>query len=481
MLFRRAEGLRYFIRPCEPTTIVVDVTHRGSRTALNREQCALLARLTSWASASELGVDASVLQWLVARDLVYFSSSAKPPGHVLGHAPLADPHGPVALRRNLRLRPLIVRGGVSALPFMPRVGTLDGEGAELAGIEARRRARRRSRPHADRLLREACRAGCARSCRGSDGRHTRSELGELVDLLDLVGLLENATPATWSHNSAQVTWIGHAGLLYEAGGQRVVIDPLFHAPSLPPRRPPGPGDDAPFDPRALGAVDAIFITHGDNDHLHPASLLRFDPHTPIYLPRAPRRFAYQVDLEGVARLLGFTNVHFCAEWETVKLGEVDIVAAPFAGEDWGLELPKRTYLVQHPSLTVYLTADAAFMPEVYRQVAARAPRLDLACLGVGGCAEPYASGAQYGYGDFYREWVPPEKTNEWIQHTASPEESAVAARLLGARRAFGYAVGASYMPMSYSDRGTHADLAAALAGSEVEAIALPLGRPVSAW
>src|SRR5262249_41689994 len=136
-----------------------------------------------------------------------------------------------------------------------------------------------------------------------DGRHRFNELAvgpaaPLMDLLDAVGLLERWSPAQQCGNLPQVTWLGHAGLLYAAGGRRLVVDPLFHAPSLPPRRPVV--GDTPLDWRTLGAVDGIFITHGDNDHLHPESLIHFSTATPLYLPRAARRMAYQVDLEGVA-------------------------------------------------------------------------------------------------------------------------------------------------------------------------------------
>ncbi len=482
MLYRRAEGLRYTLRPCDPTRVIVDVPERGSSSMLERDEARLLGRLHQWRTAAELGCTAEALESLVARDLVYFFPSERRPRHVLGATPLPSRDGPVALRRNLRLELLVKRARrIDKLPFMPRHGSLDG--AELAGLDVR--VIENDAEVA--TLRLSCCAPHAAALRALiprlDGRHSFAELSQgdaagALEALDLAGLVERWSPPDWPGAPPQVTWLGHAALLYEAGRRRLVVDPLFATPSEPPRRAAPPGSDEPFDPRRLGPVDAILITHGDNDHLNAESLLRFDGATPLYLPRAAPKMAYQVDLQGVARLLGFAEVHFLDEWQRTRVGDVELVAAPFTGEDWGLDLPKRTYLLTHPSLTVYLAADSAFQPEVYRRLAAEHPRIDLACLGVAGCAEPHASGRELGYGHFYREWIPPSKLNEWIALTCSPEESAEAAQLLGARQAFGYAAGASFMPMSYSDRGSHAELAELLQRTQITPLALPLGTPV---
>jgi hypothetical protein len=117
------------------------------------------------------------------------------------------------------------------------------------------------------------------------------------------------------------------------------------------------------------------------------------------------------------------------------------------------------------------------MPEIYRRLAASEPRIDLAFLGIGDCSEPFASGRNFGYGNFYLEWIPPDKLNQWVALTAGPEESAEAARMLGARHAFGYAAGTSYMSMSFSDRGSHTELVARLEGAPVRALNLILGVP----
>jgi L-ascorbate metabolism protein UlaG (beta-lactamase superfamily) len=483
MLYRRADAIQYYLRPCDRAKIGVEVPSRGAESMISRDEALLLGRMNHWHTAEELGVAETVLQSLVVRHLAYFFEG-KRPRHVLSTRPLERREGPIALRRNLRMLLLFGKHGepVQQLPFMPRRGLLDR--AELAGVVFG------VWEHDEQTasIRVSCCARHAQALRDLiprlDGRHRFSELadgaeGEVLDLLDLTGLLEAFSPPAHEGRNAQVTWLGHASVLYEAGGKRFVVDPLFHGGSQPPRKTIAPPKPQPFDPRRLGSVDGILITHGDNDHLHAESLLRFSAETPIYLPSSTKKMAYQVDLEGVARLCGFKQIVMCDEWQRIPVGEVELVAAPFVGEDWGLQLPKRTWLISHPSLTIYCSADSAFMPEVYRKLAAENRRVDLAFLGVAGCSEPHVSPRDLGYGYFYLEWIPSERVNQWIELTCGPEESAEAARLLGARRAFGYAAGSGHMTMGYSDRGTPAELAEALRESESEPIDLPLGEPRS--
>jgi L-ascorbate metabolism protein UlaG (beta-lactamase superfamily) len=199
--------------------------------------------------------------------------------------------------------------------------------------------------------------------------------------------------------------------------------------------------------------------------------------TPVFITEAPVKRAHQVDMEAVLAVLGFERVTALPEWGRARVGDVACIAAPFHGEDWGLPLAKCTWLVAAPEATIYFSADSAFMPEVYRRIRAE-HTVDLALLGVTGNEEAHVAPAGFGYGELYEGWIPDEKRNEWIVHTAGPVESAEAARLLGARRAFGYAAaGTTYQQVAYFDRGTHADLAAALAGGPCEPVTLALGLP----
>ncbi|WP_207892347.1 MBL fold metallo-hydrolase [Streptacidiphilus pinicola] len=66
----------------------------------------------------------------------------------------------------------------------------------------------------------------------------------------------------------RLTWLGHAGVLAEIGGRRVLFDPVFGErcsplPGFGPRRlHPGP-----IPPDELGPVDVVVISHDHYDHL----------------------------------------------------------------------------------------------------------------------------------------------------------------------------------------------------------------------
>jgi len=67
----------------------------------------------------------------------------------------------------------------------------------------------------------------------------------------------------------QMIWLGHASLLIEMGGKRILIDPVFsQRPS--PTQFAGPAKrfhSAPLNPKNLPPIDYILITHNHYDHL----------------------------------------------------------------------------------------------------------------------------------------------------------------------------------------------------------------------
>src|SRR5258708_16836552 len=79
----------------------------------------------------------------------------------------------------------------------------------------------------------------------------------------------------------QITYIGHATLLLEIAGMRILTDPNFE-PSLgrflPRVSAPGIALDA------LPKLDAILLTHAHADHLSFKTLDRLGDSTPLYAP-----------------------------------------------------------------------------------------------------------------------------------------------------------------------------------------------------
>jgi L-ascorbate metabolism protein UlaG (beta-lactamase superfamily) len=68
-----------------------------------------------------------------------------------------------------------------------------------------------------------------------------------------------------AHHAHRVTWLGHATVLIETGGTRLLTDPLLSDRVMHLKRQV----PAPAHP---GVLDAVLISHVHHDHLHKASL-----------------------------------------------------------------------------------------------------------------------------------------------------------------------------------------------------------------
>ncbi len=162
--------------------------------------------------------------------------------------------------------------------------------------------------------------------RGLERREGRAIDADLFDTLASAQWLERATP-TARPKAPGFTFVGHNTTLVSAGGARVLVDPYFRPAStfdLPSYQP--------MQPRDVGPVDAIVITHSHGDHFHLGSLLPFSRETPIFVPPVERENLFSTDC--VARLtqLGFTRVEALPWWATRRVGGVEVQALPFYGE-----------------------------------------------------------------------------------------------------------------------------------------------------
>jgi L-ascorbate metabolism protein UlaG (beta-lactamase superfamily) len=486
--FRRAEGLTLSLSVCDGLD-AADLRARrhggDTRQRIAMDEVRLLMRMSRWRRADELGVPHEALVKLVEMNAVFWSPER--PERDLTGEPIGALEGRIALRGNVSPIPLLRRAAGledEGFPQMPRLGELDT--AELSRITFVTS----EWDHRVAAVNVSC---CARHLElvrdltvALDGRHDVDELvaGEgpgtgaerraLLEAFDACGLLERHAAPIWD-GEARVTWLVHAAVLYEARGRRIVVDPIsMHPRSLPTRL------GASYDLRDLGPLDAVLITHGDNDHLNANNLHRIDRRTPIVIPRVHARTRYQPEMRGVLAVLGFERVIEVDEWDRLTFGDVTVVVAPFRGEDWGLTLACRAYLIHSDDLTIYLNADSTSTPEAYDRLAAEFA-IDVAFLGVTGNEESHLMPPGFGYGEFYARFIPRQRHNQWVRHCNGPRESAEAARRLRARFAFGYAAGgADFFPVAYSDRGTHQELARALAGGPTRALELELGVPRAA-
>ena len=178
----------------------------------------------------------------------------------------------------------------------------------------------------------------------------------------------------------RVVYIGHATLLLELGGQRVMTDPNFD-PKLGRilRRVSAPG--IPLN--QLPKIDAILLTHAHADHLSFASLDALPDSIPLYAPPA---------VSSWLRKLGYRQALPLAVGETVSIGPITVHAAPakHSGNRYGVDRWRSAtsmYLLDAGSTTCFFAGDTALTPDTHHLVRdhliERGRKLDVALLPIG--------------------------------------------------------------------------------------------------
>lgn len=121
----------------------------------------------------------------------------------------------------------------------------------------------------------------------------------------------------------RVAWLGHAGVLIEIDGKRILTDPILSDRASPlsfagPKRFHRP----PISIEDLSGIDAVIISHNHYDHLDKATIVHLaKSNTPIYVPlgNKPQLLAWDIPEHLVEEL---------DWWQEVDLGGVKIVATP---------------------------------------------------------------------------------------------------------------------------------------------------------
>jgi L-ascorbate metabolism protein UlaG (beta-lactamase superfamily) len=178
----------------------------------------------------------------------------------------------------------------------------------------------------------------------------------------------------------RVTYIGHATLLIEIGGRRILTDPNFDpalGKFLPRVSAPGIALEA------LPKLDAILLTHAHADHLSFASLDALPEDIPLFAPPA------------IAKWLGrqgYSHAVAVAPGEKAELEGVTIRAASAAhkGSRYGVDRWRNAtnmYLIDTNEVSCFFAGDTALTADTTRLVenhlVANGRDLDLALLPIG--------------------------------------------------------------------------------------------------
>src|SRR5215471_5769266 len=160
-----------------------------------------------------------------------------------------------------------------------------------------------------------------------------------------------------------VTWLGHATVVLDLDGERIVTDPVLRRRVVHLRRA-----------RAAKAPEnatAVLLSHLHYDHLDVPSLRAFARELPVVVPRG-----------GAGLLRKFSDVRQIGPGESIELGglRVDAVEAEHDGRrrPGGPRGPALGYILRG-SRSIYFAGDT----DLFAGMAAFAP-LDIALLPVAG-------------------------------------------------------------------------------------------------
>lgn len=178
----------------------------------------------------------------------------------------------------------------------------------------------------------------------------------------------------------RVTYIGHATLLLEIGGKRILTDPNFD-PALAGflRRVCPPGIAL----SALPDLDAVLVTHAHADHLSFTSLAALRQDVPIYAPGPVQQWL---------RKTGYRQVVGIDPGTTLQLGALTVHAteAEHRGNRYGYDSWRSAanmYLLVAPDRSCFFAGDTGLTPTTHgivERILHNTDRtLDLALLPIG--------------------------------------------------------------------------------------------------
>ncbi len=155
-----------------------------------------------------------------------------------------------------------------------------------------------------------------------------------------------------------IRWLGNAGFLINSHGTTIMVDPLLQGFDMPIMI------DIPIAPQNVPHLDAVLITHGDNDHCSIPSLKD--------LAFVTKAFHSTIYVDSLMKNEKFPS-HGHDIGEAFKVGNMNVKLTP-ADHDWQNSFPGAAdrffnkedctgFWIETPDGNIWATGDSRLMPE----------------------------------------------------------------------------------------------------------------------
>ncbi len=186
-----------------------------------------------------------------------------------------------------------------------------------------------------------------------------------------------SAPAPGLAAGPAVTWLGHATVLIELDGVRLITDPVLRSRVAFLRR-----EGEAVDGAVVSDLDAVLLSHMHADHAHVGSLRALGGGVAVVAPAGSARW--------LARR-GLADVRELAVGEELPLGSVRVRATPAShprGRWREGRGPRPIGFLVSGSRTVYFAGDT----DLFEEMELMADRVDLALLPVAGWGRTLGAG-----------------------------------------------------------------------------------------
>ena len=218
------------------------------------------------------------------------------------------------------------------------------------------------------------------------------------------------TPATWSDAQVTLAWLGHATVLINFFGIKILTDPALFPRvgirlpgfTIGPKRLTAPA----LQFHELPKIDLILLSHAHFDHLDLRTLRCFDQNTRVITARATRDLLRRTSFRDITEL-GW------GETRSLQTAADKIDVTAFAVNHWGARKRRDTYrgyngyLLERNGRRIIFGGDTAMTDNNFAELR-RHGEVDVAIMSIGAY-------------------------NPWIHAHCSPEQAVEMANAAGAR------------------------------------------------